>query len=287
MTVHASNMVLQSIDVAAGEECDILVFPENCIPPSTLQPIKNKLGDPSIRGRIKLVVAGSTWHPSDDGASGDNVCHLLDGAGHEIGRCYKRAAFESGSIGSGYVEALANPGHEVTIVDVENLGRVVVGICRDLSSDARYVVDLARDFEAQIAIIPAMSKSVDRAFKEQAENAASQLLVSTVVCNYCGVRPKVGEDGAPVDIGLATVPARDGGKNPKKASSHTEWFTKDRCCQGNCRKSYESGEPTPCLMTACITADKANVGLAVSTAIVSKTDGHNGYAQFQQGGHHG
>ena len=255
------DMLCRALEYAIESACDILVFPELVVSPHALRAIQCKLRESSIRGRLKLIVMGSTWEMSPDGASGNNVCHLLDGAGCEVGTYHKRSPFEDGDVYTGLVEGLADSGKTTTIADVEGIGRVVVGICKDVASNRQHTVELVRDFDADIVAVPAMSKSVNRGFDIQFEYIAKQYLAICVLCNYCGARRGVGFDDNTTEICRIVVPAESTGSNPKQAGSADDRLLREPECLARCLSSLEGDAPTSCLKIARIVPDSSGIGL--------------------------
>ena len=178
--------VAKAVDDALSNKCHILVFPELMITPGLRQVIKAKLSKATAPS-LFLIVAGSAWE------NDNNVCHLLDGFGNDIGVYYKYSRFETGASYSRpdrrlLVEGLATPGKRCTLVNVQGFGLVLPSICKDLVSEDERTVQLARAFRPILVCCPAYSGSIDHAFEQPTGSIVERSLAMVCISNCCGAR---------------------------------------------------------------------------------------------------
>ena len=101
-------------------------------------------------------------------------------------------------------------------MDVEGIGRVITAVCKDLVSDARRPIDLARDLGGDILLAPTMSDSLDRGFGIQLKLLSARNLAVGCVCNLCSFSEAHGNDDDEVVVSLVSIPA-GGNPHPKQA----------------------------------------------------------------------
>ena len=248
-------LVRESIDHAIEAGCSILVFPEIVISPELREVIREHLRNKTFKGQLQLIVAGSAWEYVLDSTGGDNVCTLYGNDGTFLGRTYKQVPFifqtthDTGTVT--YIESLANPAEERTVVDVAQLGRVVTAVCKDLVSDEREPVDLVRDVKADMVIVPAMSDSIDRAFSAHLRLIAERSLALSYLCNYCGAcktyPSKYEGPSALTEVSCACAPMAPSDGNPKQAKPLLVKLCRTAGNQNACAKQLEEGVPKSCL----------------------------------------
>lgn len=266
-----SSLVCQSIERAVAEECDILVFPEIVISVELLEIIRNHLNGLRDRGRLKLVVAGSAWVLEPESHGGNNICTILDSFGTkpEVGRTYKQIPVlfnrkhEIDDTKIQYVEALTKPAAERTVVDIRGIGRMVTAICKDLVADDREPLDLARDMNADIVVVPAMSDSIDRGFASHFELMAERCLAACFLCNLCCMCKSHhqrndnngpnetnlldGNETNETEVSFAYVPGARSDGNPKHAEPKRVSIMRNERGQKECVAQLKQGTPQSCL----------------------------------------
>ena len=247
-------LVREAIDNAVDSGCDILLFPEYVMAPALTDAMSSYLSSLKTSGSLKLVVAGSGWVDDSDNAGGDNVCVLYTGRGRRLGCVYKRDPFIGtqtiGGVAYTRVEHLSHPGEEITVVDVPGIGRVATAICRDLVSDDRYPLDLARDIGADIVCVPALSNSLDRGFGIQLDMLSERNLSIGCVCNLCCARVvRNGESQATVSCVSYPAPPS---ANPKQPEHKIAYTYKTVDCLSKCSRVLRESSPHSCLWTVDI-----------------------------------
>ncbi len=266
-------LVRQSIDNAVASGCDMLVFPELVVSPVLAEVISEHLGGLSNAGRLMLVVAGSGWYDRSDGCGGNNVCKLFDNRGVLLGRTFKASPVitKQEVDGGAYerIEDLANPGGELTVVDVEGIGRVITAVCKDLVSDARRPIDLARDLGGFVLLVPTMSDSLDRGFGIQLELLSARNLAVSCVCNLCSTCEARGNGNDQVTVGLVSIPT-GGSPHPKQANPEIIPIHRDSVCQQRCEEDYLAGAPQSCLWVVEVSSNPLDGGLDASVERVGR-----------------
>lgn len=202
-----AERAIKLLESAIEEKANIIIFPEYICSQGIQDAIQNRLKDiyenKSQREKasaLLLVVAGSCWTEDNN-----NVSRIFSYSGMQIGKQYKQCVYSDlKDKGKVMVEDLADPGKETTIVDIAGVGKILIGICRDIS-ERSYTRTLARTFMPQFLLVPAWSRSVHNGFKEQfREITAENHRTCSVLCNCCGALNN-GEKFN-IEIGLAVTP---------------------------------------------------------------------------------
>jgi len=182
---------------AIKSHCHLLVFPELTITKELQNTISEELLLGYKSSSLLLVVAGSRYE------DGNNVCHLLDGTGNEVGTYHKRSPYIMKDGERKMVESLERPGESCVLVDIPEFGLVLPSICKDLASDEEHTILLARDFRPTIVCCSAMSPSVERGFAKSLEKLAERSLSIACVSNLCGAREVFDQSGTVVSRVIA------------------------------------------------------------------------------------
>lgn len=231
--------VIDALETCIRAGCQIVVFPEVVISAGIRKAIVEYLENSSHRHRPQLVVAGSSWEPGKN--SGDNISYLFDGYGHEMGRYYKVSPYGSFEDADhiAFVEGLDSPGKECTIIDVKGIGRVLPSICKDLVSDTRYTLDLARDFAPNLVCAPALSPSMDTGFSTPVNILSERSLSITVVCNQCGcMKERRGQD---VIVSMVGGPLKSAESSSRTRCLPLHIVRNDQCRRDCLSKNDEMG----------------------------------------------
>lgn len=179
---RAIRLLKKAIAVGAN----IIIFPEFVCHIDIQEGIKESLEElyyqnPEKIKDLLLVIAGSRWSESNN-----NICRIYSYSGEILGEQYKYSAYsDMKKRGKEMIENLTEPGKEVTVVEVPGIGRVLVGICRDVS-EGEYTFLLAKAFYPQFLLVPAWSKSVYKGFSQQFKNIVSDNHITcSILCNCC------------------------------------------------------------------------------------------------------
>lgn len=186
---HRRNGVSRAIALlerAIDKKANIVIFPEFVCNKEIQEAIQARLQEiyretPKRSEKLLLVAAGTRWSADDN-----NICYLYGYDGRYLGRQYKSVPFsDTKDSEKKWVEGLKNPGKEITIIDIEGIGKILVGICKDVSQ-GDYIKQLADVFNPQLLLVPAWSKSVKIGFSEQLrEITVKNHRTCAMMCNCC------------------------------------------------------------------------------------------------------
>lgn len=198
------------------QDIDFLIFPEMLMTENIISAIqyKEKVSSP------QFIINGSIWKDYV------NKSVITDGNGKEIFNYCKKEPFKFEKDNIQYKEFLrTEKNKEYTILEIEGLGRVGIGICKDLISEK--VKLFHKCIGTDLLIIPAYTKSMD--IQASAEDLSKQYNCVVVVANACSALGK----GLKLDnrIGFITLPA----KNDTDRSNILRRYNRGSCAQ-ECEK---------------------------------------------------
>lgn len=223
----------QLLESAIEEKANIIIFPEYVCSQEVQDAIQNRLKD--IYGNktekekasaLLFVVAGSCWTNHSN-----NVSRIFSYSGRQIGNQYKHCVYSDlKDKEKVMVENLADPGKETTIVDIAGVGKILIGICRDISERSSYTRVLARTFMPQFLLTPAWSRSVHNGFEEQfREITAENHRTCSILCNCCAALNN--EEQFNTEIGLAVTPY----KEKTVVVGNVDMICRDKGCIKKCK----------------------------------------------------
>lgn len=241
--------LIHNLDLALQNGANIVVFPEYLMSEdmrgALSEHLKNLPNDD--KACLLAVFAGTTYEMDTNAKTGNNILYLLDRDGNELGKYYKFSPFrtlqgryhrkttysespnlERNSMYSNH-ELLSNRGYKCTLLDIDGIGRVLPGICRDVI-DCEYTEVLCNIFKPSLLIVPACSPSVV-SFLSHFRAFAETIHASALLCNYCGIVNN--SSGAKRKIGSFTYPAKSGSAMRGK----TIHIYRTQLCKMNCRGS--------------------------------------------------
>ena len=226
--------VIALLQSAINGNTNIIVFPEFIMSPKMFKGIKNHLKklDSAQKSNLFLVLAGTCYHW--DKEKGNNILHILNANGVEIGSYYKHSPFlmqaeekihgallqpkEEADLQAQpeqetnshrqrrYLEnceILSDPGKECTIIDVDVVGRILPAICRDVIDGQ--TESLSNLFVPSFLVVPAWSQSIT-SFDTRFLTLANTIHTVSLLCNCCnavkGIDKKV--------TGKIVVPQKQG-----------------------------------------------------------------------------
>ena len=183
-----------------------IIFPEFYMQPDTLRQIQEWMRSQKKERWMKnssllAVFAGSSWEKDDN-----NVMHILDWCGEELGCYYKYSPFVSLPSAAGserlvqMCERLTAPGKKSMLLDIDIVGRCLPAICRDVI-DGRYTEHLVQNFQPFLLFVSAYSPSV-ASFKRHFSHYSSWVYTTCVLCNACDAVQKKSS------LGLCSVPQK-------------------------------------------------------------------------------
>lgn len=177
------------------EDIDFLVFPEMLMTEKIISSIKieDKIQSPCI------IINGSIWKENM------NKAVITDGRGEKIFSYYKKEPFKLKKEDKEYRECLNKSiNREYSIMEIEGVGRIGVGICKDLiSEDVKFFHKMVG---TDILIIPAYTRSMD--LQASAEELSQEYNCVVVVANACSALNKTNGEVLNRKIGFITLPAK-------------------------------------------------------------------------------
>lgn len=197
-----------------GKNIDFLIFPEMLM--------SDRIFDVLMRERKyidspKFVINGSIWKNKI------NSCIVTDINGESVFKYCKKNPF----IYEGYIEQLdSSQNKEYHILEIEGIGRVGVGICKDLLDENIKLFHKA--IGTDLLIVPAYSKSMD--LKSSAEDLSKEYNCVVVVANACAAlesNANAYEENR--RIGFITVPAKCATDRSKIIKMYTQGGCYNTC----------------------------------------------------------
>ncbi len=182
----AVGLLKQAIENGAN----IIIFPEFVMSPGMRKAVEDYLKQ-TMHKEVVAVFAGTTFERERRDKM-NNVMHIYNGRGVEIGKYYKysfynetndREEAECNLLRYKLIEYLTDPGQECTLFSVQNIGLILPSVCRDIIEGV-YTDYLAKLFQPDLIVIPAWSKSAE-SFTVPMRHYADTLHATSVLCNCC------------------------------------------------------------------------------------------------------
>lgn len=180
--------VIRIMEKALEKGCNIIIFPEYMIEAEMVQAIRDFLDSKTFK-ELLFVAAGTRWTSENA-----NELLILDRHGEIIGRYHKYAPFsEYRKIGKTgqlmrLTENLQNPGDEISLIDIKDIGRFAFAICRDVcvakGESNALISSVINCLQPNFLIVPAWSGSIESGFNDQFRAFGEERTVS-ILCNCC------------------------------------------------------------------------------------------------------
>ena len=255
------EQVVFLLNKAIEAKANIVVFPEFIMSPTMLNAVKAKLE--TLNGTeeesLWAVFAGSTYEYDKTTKRGNNVLHILNNRGIEIGKYYKfnpfykddsaKKAEKKGYVGVSICELLSDPGKEICFIDIPRIGRILPAVCKD-AIESNYTIRFAKVFHPSMQIIPAWSTSVS-SFDSGLCALANQDHVTSVVCNCCNA-VQFGEAKGAIEIGTAYLPK----KVEKRMKTEPDSYRRTDECYRICKEGSCKDKKTGCIHFIDINIDE-------------------------------
>lgn len=181
---NGAERAVRLLNKAIELRANVIVFPEFICHAGIQEKISSELyrlskDSPEKIESLMLVIAGSAWTDDDN-----NVSYFYDSSGRLLGTQYK--TFEFYNEEKQLTERLTRPGAVNTFIDVEEVGRIGVRICKDISIGANCIKSINDLMSPQFLFVPAWSKSMNIAFYNQAKGLTESNHETIVaICNCC------------------------------------------------------------------------------------------------------
>ncbi len=193
---------------AVERDANFVLIPEFAAEQSVREAIQGYLKEnrDSIRqSSLIAVFAGSTYE------NHNNIMHIFHYTGKEIGTYYKYSPFTEADIGGentfSMCEYLEAPGKVCTLLDIENVGRILPAICRDII-DGDYTEKLVKILLPLLVAAPTYSASV-ASFEYPLQYYAKAYHASAILCNHCLATLKKKDNSV---VTMAAIPQKKGNK---------------------------------------------------------------------------
>ena len=196
-----------------NKDIDFLVFPEMLMTENIIDSIKDK----DNSNLPQIIVNGSIWKERT------NKCIVSDDKGNEIFCYLKKQPFTFEKDGEEYREYLdADKNKSFAILEIEQIGRIGIGICKDLINEE--IKLFHKYIGTDILIVPAYTKSMD--LQASAEELSKEYNCIVVVVNACSAI----EDGTEKkQIGFLTLPAKEKSTRTKITKKYFQDVCKQEC----------------------------------------------------------
>lgn len=178
-----------------NKDIDFLVFPEMLMTENIISSIKRDYKRRSPR----IIINGSIWKDFM------NKTVITDGRGENIFCYYKKEPFKFQKGDREYKECLdQSKNREYSVMEIEGLGRIGIGICKDLISED--VKMFHKYIGTDMLIIPAYTKSMD--LQASAEELSQEYNCVVIVANACSALDEAEGQVSNRRIGFITLPAK-------------------------------------------------------------------------------
>lgn len=259
------EVAIKILEQSMSKKANILIFPEYMMTES----IENKIVRYLIDHRgdntgLLFVVAGSQWVTEEGGKKTNNVSSVYYYNGMRLGKIYKSSEYAAYEVGlpidqssEYYTERLSNPGKEILVLDVPQIGRFAFAICRDVCDESCDTLTdkIVNVFRPDFLIVPAWSTSIMRGFKSKFKKYAAQGVIS-ILCNCCepiDTNPKLPDAGKKEDVRTLIG-------SPSKPNEHGKNID-GNTIQRQCPKTIHNSicDPKHCLFLVDIVPSRANL----------------------------
>jgi predicted amidohydrolase len=151
---------------------------------------------------------------------------VTDGSGKEIFSYLKKEPYKLQKDQNEYKEYLdSSKNNEYIILEIDGIGRVGIGICKDLLSED--IKMFHKYIGTDILIIPSYTKSMD--LQSSAEELSTEYNCVVVVANACSAFGEKNEKGINNRIGFISLPAKCGTDRTRITKKYCKNECVDEC----------------------------------------------------------
>lgn len=214
------NMYISIMEKYKYLDVDFIVFPELFLSEKILKNIQKYLENDEGREKMQLFVLGSMWKDNT------NMTVVITSDGEIIYKQYKKIPAEIG----GHTEKLMNDDKVINILDLPNVARVNIFICRDITDDK--LMSIPKQINSNLIIAPSYSTSINN-MKDISENLAVHYRCTTIMVNSCAARDIQTFDKKKKSIGFICKHCK---RNTESSSVVYTYKTNKLCqeCDYNC-----------------------------------------------------
>lgn len=202
------------------KDIDFLVFPEMLMNEEFMSQVDVKEGAPQI------IIHGSIW---------ESLCNksiVTDGNMDEIFSYYKKEPFIHEVGDKEYTEHLDfSKNKEYNLLEILGLGRIGVGICKDLINED--VKMFHKYLDTNLLIIPAYTASND--LQSSARNLSEEFNCVVVVANSCSA---IANNSQKNTVGFLTLPAKSNTQRTSLLKEYGKSECANKCVEECCGKIF-------------------------------------------------
>lgn len=214
---------IELITYAMQYEADIVIFPEMYLSMNIVDKVSEKIKSMKIRKNM-IIVIGTLWENKT------NICFICNHRGKIIIRQHKQSPF----LYKGKDENLANKEKILHFLDIDAIGRLAFGVCKDIDNER--ILQKMKALMCDVYIFPAFSPSLN--IIRTAEELAKSYNGITVFANACAAMCNEKKDRIDVSkekkVGFVTIPCKYEDKSGVK--SYYYCYNNDcnscNCCKG-------------------------------------------------------
>ncbi len=182
-----NEAIIALIEQFDSLKVDIVTFPELALSTLSLDFVKEFLKNKKL-SFVKLICVGSCWN------NRINESYILSREGTTLLTHRKKKAYERYSKEMDmYIAENIVPDKQITLLDVQGLGRISYNICRDYNDDG--IVTLCTSVMKSSLVFVAAYSEDTCLMKTRARRDAELLAVTTVITNACA-GARIGELGS-------------------------------------------------------------------------------------------
>ena len=176
------DLFKQELEIISKEVLDIIIFPEMYLTDEIIKDLKTLIqstySHANNQEKTQIIATGTCWKTNS------NRCYVYDNFGNEIFVQNKFTPFDY----NGKIEELCPTDHEINMLDIEGVGRIIVLICKDITNSK--LKDFIGEVKGDILCYPAYSPSLE--VITQSRSVSEDFNVISIFSNACA--PRISRD---------------------------------------------------------------------------------------------
>lgn len=162
------------LDKSLHSNAQIIMFPEIILTEKIYEKLSKHIQEAKIVEN-KIIIAGTISR------YGDNRCIVYDNHGKELFAQYKKTSFSLKMKDGRILQEKINKNNNINILDIQNLGRIFIFICKDLNN--ANLNHLLTSLKGNFIFVPAYSPSDD--IISRGKSLSSEQLCFVFIINSC------------------------------------------------------------------------------------------------------
>lgn len=176
---NLTEKYLHILEKMIQDKVNIAVFPEILLTTATITRVKEFLKASPADSSLGIIFCGTIWQ------NFSNILYVLTGRGKELMTYKKVTPFEyKHDDGKSYLEHLKPEDEDLTLIDIDGIGRIICSVCKDFQNANRIEIP-QHILNCNIAVVSAYSPSI-QTFKTYTNVFAERDHGISVICNACG-----------------------------------------------------------------------------------------------------